>query len=85
MTATGNRYGMGSAEQVLEFETWLRWEPDRFLLACLSAALPADERAFMESVLRERPRSRAERAVLESLIEDRRPGAGRCAHGRLRA
>lgn len=40
---TGNRYGMGSEEQVREFETWLRSEPDRFLLACLADPATADE------------------------------------------
>jgi hypothetical protein len=74
-TAPRNRYGMGTAEQVLEFETWLRSEPDRFLLACLMRPASDEERAFIESVLRERPRSGAERAVLESLIEDRRPAS----------
>ena len=77
MTGTGNRYGMGTEEQVLEFETWLRGEPDRYLLACLeSPDLPEAERAFMESVLRERPRSSKERTVLQSLLEDRRQGRG---------
>jgi hypothetical protein len=73
---TGNRYGMGTEEQVREFETWLRSEPDRYLLACLGhPGLPEDQRTFIEWVLKERPRGGAERAVLQSLIEDRRKGA----------
>ena len=73
MTGTGNRYGMGTEEQVREFEAWLRGEPDQFLLACLQDSRTLDEeRDFIESVLRKRSRSKRERAVLESLIEDHR-------------
>ena len=32
---TGNRYGMGTAEQVLEFEAWLRDQSNTYLIACL--------------------------------------------------